>query len=827
MSGFEDALEIDPQVLARKGRMPAGDTRPAPSLWEGTAAAFRAARDDQPTHIDEERNDAYAAIANALQERGKPHSRYWQDGVRAGAVINIGVIWSDVQAERAKDPKAFAELPKTQSEFEDKWRADMRQRQARDAETVSRSGWVPWLAGGAAGAMTDPINVGSMAITGGGSLLVSAARSALINGAVEAVEQPLVNVERQRQGRPELTLGERAAGVGLAMAGGAALDVGGRIVGAGIGAAADRINPLDRRMARALAAQELDKASPADIIARFDASVPEHLRTPDQQAARDVFERAAEIDETSPFARTHEATAAHQSRVDEALARLVQGATGPTRPRPAASAAAGGGDGIEAYLAAARRQESSGNANARNPRSSASGLYQFTDSTWVATYKAVFPGSGLSNPAILARKSNVDLQDRLMRRFTEANGQWLQRNGFQADPGNLYVVHHLGQGGANTVLRAAPDMPLERLLSADVIKANPHMRGMSAGEFRAWAAERMGQRGGASEAPSARVMADEEPAIRPADEAAMMAERPAVRADGESIDPAMLDNLDGLDAPAPAAPLLLREQFADDAAWRLAQARVDAEALGLDAPEMTWRDVLPEEQAAAANGLSEARMAAERDMNAAIEQGRAMTVEALQGPEGLAAMKAADLAVVKWRLAQMDELEAARAALESEADRAGGFSMGAPTAYRFAANEMGFHPLTREEIAATRADLAAKVERGGAASPADIAMAVRMRGGEVSVGKGAVADAMPEPAIPQAVRNAAGGEAELYADPASADMVLQADRLWHDLENALGGDVEGDAKLYTLGEGDQRTIAQVKDEHAAEVAAINAVRGCL
>lgn len=822
MSDFEDALEFDDQVIARKARMPAGDARPAPSVWEQTAAGFRTARDDQPTHIDEERMNAYTTVANALQERGKPHSRYWQDGVRAGAVINIGVIWGDVQAERAKDPKAFAELPNTQTEFEAKWRTEMRQRQARDAETVSRSGWVPWLAGGAAGAMTDPINVASMAITGGGSLLASAARSALVNGVVEAVEQPLTNIERQKQGRPELTLSERAAGVGLAMAGGAVLDVGGRIVGAGVGAVANRIDPIDRQMARALAGAELDKASPAEIITRFDASVPEHLRPPDQQAARDVFERASEIDDESPFARTHEAAAAHQSRVDEALARLVQGATGPTRPNAAARTAGGAGDGIEAYLAAARRQESSGNANARNPRSSASGLYQFTDSTWLATYKAVFPGSGLPDPAILARKGNVELQDRLMRRFTEANGQWLQRGGFEADPGNLYVVHHLGQGGANTVLRAAPDMPIERLLSADVIKANPHMRGMTAGEFRAWAAERMGQRGGPSDVSGARAVAEEDPEIRLRDEADMMAERPAVRADGESIDPAMIDGLDGLDAPAPAAPLLLREQFADDASWRLAQARVDAEALGLEAPDMTWRDVLPEEQAAAANGLSEARMAAERDMNAAIGQGRAMTVEALQGPEGLAAMKAADLAVVKWRLAQMDEMEAARAALESEADRAGGFSMGAPTAYRFAANEMGFHPLTREEIAATRADLAAKAERGGAASPADIAMAVRMRGGD-----GAVADAMPEPAIPQAVRNAAGGEAELYADPASADMVLQADRLWHDLENALGGDVEGDAKLYTLGEGDQRTIAQVKDEHAAEVAAINAVRGCL
>jgi len=67
MSGFEDALEIDQQVIARKARMPAGDTRPAPPLLDQVTAAFRTSRDDQPTHIDEERQSAYTAIANALQ----------------------------------------------------------------------------------------------------------------------------------------------------------------------------------------------------------------------------------------------------------------------------------------------------------------------------------------------------------------------------------------------------------------------------------------------------------------------------------------------------------------------------------------------------------------------------------------------------------------------------------------------------------------------------------------------------------------------------------------------------------------------------------------
>lgn len=803
----QEAWQIDPQVTARAGRLPAGDTRPTPPITAQVAAAFRTSRDDQPTHITEERTAAYGEVTQALIERGYDFNRYWNTQTRGyGDTVNYGQVWRDIEAERRKDPNAFAEIPKTQAEFEKQWQAKMRERQSRDADTVSKSGWAPWLVGGAAGALTDPVNLASMFIPGSGSLLTSAAKNALINGTVEAIEQPLVNVERAAQGRPELTMRERIAGIGLAAAGGAALDVTGRIVGAGIGVVAGKIDPADRQMARALAGAELDKASPAQLIDAFDASVPAHLRTPEQQAALHVYQRAAEIDAASPFVGTHEAAALHQQRVDDAMARLIAGATGGQRAK--------GPAGVEAYLAAARQQESGGNPGARSSTSSASGLYGFTDGTWVATYKSVFPGSGLSREAILARKGNVELQDRLMRRLTDANADWLQRNGFDADAGNLYVVHHLGQGGADKVLRAANDMPLERLLSAEVIRANPHMKGMTAGEFRQWAAERMGQ-ARASDGAGVRAMPEEDSAIRALDEADMMAERPVVRADGEAI---ARDMMEPLDMPAPAAPLLARERFADDAAWRLAQARVDAEALGLDVPELSWRDVVPVERQAEAARLGEARAAAERDMNVALEQGRSLTPEALRGPEGLAAMKAADLAVSKWRLAQMDELEGARAALESEADRAGGFSMSAPTAYRYAANELGFHPLSREEIATARADLVKRVESGGRASPADMAMAARMRGDA-----GPVAEAMPEPATPQGVRTAAGGEVDVYADPASPEMALQADRLWHDLE----ADLEGDVKPYSLGDGDQRTIAQMKEDHAAEVAAINAVRGCL
>lgn len=593
----DEAFEFDPQVIARKGRLPAGDTRPAPSVWEGISANFRVTRDDQKGHTEEERAAAAAPILQALRERGINGDRIWgyKNSKGYGDALNYDQMFTDLDAVRRKDPTAFPDVPNTRAEWERKWPEAMRARQAKDADTAGRAGVLPWLAGGAAASMTDLPNVASMFVTGGGTLLWSVSKNVLVNGAVEALEQPSVNAERRLQGRPELTGEERLEGVGLAMVGGAAMDVGGRVVGkvagaaggvAGkaVGAVADRYNPIDRQMGRALAGAELDKASNAEILARFDAAVPEHLRTPDQQAARDVFERGAEIDDASPFARTHEAAAAHAKMVDEAMARLVGGASGPARPR----ASVGQGSNIDAYLAAVKRQESGGNANAQSGTSSASGYYGFTNGTWVDTYRQAFPNSGLSKEAILRRKGDVQLQERLMRKLSEESAAWLGRNGFEADPGNLYVVHHLGQGGANTVLRAADDAPLARILPADVIRANPHMRDMTAGEFRQWAAERMGQRaasGGGGDA-SVRGMADEDPAVVAARNADLNAESPALHLDDERIDPTVLD---GMDAPISAVPELRRDLFPDEESWRAAQAVVDAEALGIGS-EAIWHD---------------------------------------------------------------------------------------------------------------------------------------------------------------------------------------------------------------------------------------------
>lgn len=459
---------------------------PDAGFIEGITASFRTARDEQPTHINEERMMAYGELANKLVERGQEHSKYWNYQNRGyGEAVMSGLVWADVEAERKKDPAAFADMPRTQAEFDAQWQAKMRMRMERDAGTVARTGWVPWLLGSLGAGLTDPINLGAMVLSGGAStVLKTAGREAFINMGVEALELPLINVERQRQGRPELTGGE--ALTSLALAGVIGGTFGAAVTGAPIAAKAgyDKFVPLDVRAARAL-----------------DQAVPRFSRTPDLNAAINVARADAEIRAGSPFTESYAGVDAHFTRLHETMAKLENGvkldivpaATPAIANMPSAGMPAQNlGNSIDAYMAAARRQESSGDPNARNPRSSASGLYQFTDSTWVAYYRKTFPNTGLDDAAIIARKGRGDVQDRVMRTFTQENAGWLARNGQEATPGNLYVVHHMGTGGAGKVFGAAPDTPMKALFDADVITANPHLAKMTAGDFIRWADRKMG-----------------------------------------------------------------------------------------------------------------------------------------------------------------------------------------------------------------------------------------------------------------------------------------------------------------------------------------------
>lgn len=162
---------------------------------------------------------------------------------------------------------------------------------------------------------------------------------------------------------------------------------------------------------------------------------------------------------------------------------------------------------IADFKARARSAESGGNDNARNPRSSAAGRYQFTDGTWKATYKAEFGATGESDAQILAKKNDAGLQERLMDRLTRDNARELERIGVPINSATLYTAHFAGIGGAKKLYTADKDEAVENVLGAAVVEANPFLRGMTVGQAINDLARRIGSKapatpGGAGETPS-------------------------------------------------------------------------------------------------------------------------------------------------------------------------------------------------------------------------------------------------------------------------------------------------------------------------------------
>lgn len=116
------------------------------------------------------------------------------------------------------------------------------------------------------------------------------------------------------------------------------------------------------------------------------------------------------------------------------------------------------------------RRESALNPNARAGTSSATGLFQFIDSTWLdmvrrhgAEHGLAQQAAALNNGAdaqtrrdILALRSDPELSARMAGELARENAQTLQaRLGRPPNAGELYAAHVMGSGGALRLIEAA------------------------------------------------------------------------------------------------------------------------------------------------------------------------------------------------------------------------------------------------------------------------------------------------------------------------------------------------------------------------------------
>src|SRR5262249_3491993 len=138
--------------------------------------------------------------------------------------------------------------------------------------------------------------------------------------------------------------------------------------------------------------------------------------------------------------------------------------------------------------------ESGGNPNATNPNSSASGLGQFIDSTWLSTIKAARPdlAAGKSDADLLALKSDPALSREMTEAYANQNQAILSKAGVPVTRGTTYLAHFAGPGGAVKVLQADPNAMAGDVLGPAVVKANPFLAGMTAKDLQAWADRKMG-----------------------------------------------------------------------------------------------------------------------------------------------------------------------------------------------------------------------------------------------------------------------------------------------------------------------------------------------
>lgn len=151
------------------------------------------------------------------------------------------------------------------------------------------------------------------------------------------------------------------------------------------------------------------------------------------------------------------------------------------------------------YFANARATESGGNDAAKNPNSTATGRYQFLDSTWRGLMDQ-YPELGLTAEG----RTDGAQQERAMAKFTQDNARTLAGAGLPVNPGTLYAAHFLGAGGASNVLGQDPASPLSAYLQPGVLEANPNLNGMTVGDFAAWANEKGGGGSGGGYRPPMR-----------------------------------------------------------------------------------------------------------------------------------------------------------------------------------------------------------------------------------------------------------------------------------------------------------------------------------
>ena len=147
--------------------------------------------------------------------------------------------------------------------------------------------------------------------------------------------------------------------------------------------------------------------------------------------------------------------------------------------------------------------ESNGDPNAKNNRSSAMGLGQFLDETWLDLVRAYRPDlvRGRNARETLDLRREPKLAREIIVRFVEQNVAMLRQRGLPVTAGTVYLAHFAGGAGAVAILSATDNSDAALVIAnADstgrtkrerLIKANPFLERFTVADLKAWADRKM------------------------------------------------------------------------------------------------------------------------------------------------------------------------------------------------------------------------------------------------------------------------------------------------------------------------------------------------
>jgi hypothetical protein len=136
---------------------------------------------------------------------------------------------------------------------------------------------------------------------------------------------------------------------------------------------------------------------------------------------------------------------------------------------------------------------------AKNPHSSATGLGQFVNETWLEMIRADRPdlAKERGENEILELRRDPRLAREIITRLAEQNALVLSRRGLPVTAGTLYLAHFSGSAGAVAVLSAPDDADAAlvvasadrtgRITRDEIIRANPFLEHFTVADLKNWA----------------------------------------------------------------------------------------------------------------------------------------------------------------------------------------------------------------------------------------------------------------------------------------------------------------------------------------------------